>query len=47
MPDQLIGQTIDRYQIVALLGEGQWGAVYRALDPNLQRVVALTLIRLP
>ncbi len=47
MSDQLIGQTIDRYQVVAQLGEGQWGAVYRAFDPNLQRDVALTLIRLP
>ena len=47
MADQLIGQTIDRYQIVGLLGQGQWGAVYRAFDPNLQREVALKLIPLP
>src|SRR5262245_27440379 len=47
MSDPLISQSIDRYQIITPLGEGQWGPVYRAFDPNLQREVALKLIRLP
>jgi len=47
MFEQMIGQTLDRYQLVSLLGEGQLGATYRAFDPRLQRVVAIKLIRLP
>jgi len=41
----LIGKTIGgRYQIEALLGQGGMSAVYRALDPNLRRTVAIKLI---
>ena len=47
MTDQMIGQTFDRYQVVSLLGNGQLGAVYKAVDPSLQREVAIKLIRLP
>jgi serine/threonine protein kinase len=37
-----IGQTLqDRYQIVALLGSGGMGAVYRAYDARLQQDVAI------
>ena len=36
---------IARYRIVALLGAGASGVVYRALDPQLQREVAVKLLR--
>ena len=45
MPQSWIGQTIGgRYQIEALLGQGGMSAVYRGVDPNLRRVVAIKLI---
>jgi len=47
MTDQMIGQSIDRYQLVSLLGNGQLGPVYKAIDPTLQREVAIKLVRLP
>ncbi len=40
-----IGKTLgNRYQIQEILGQGGMSAVYKALDPNLQRVVAIKLI---
>jgi serine/threonine protein kinase len=42
--NQLIGQRIGNYQLEALLGEGGMGAVYRARDVHLNRVVALKVM---
>lgn len=38
------GDKVDRYEIVARLGEGAYGQVYSARDPTIGRVVALKLI---
>ena len=42
--DDLLGKQIDQYRIEARLGEGGMGAVYRALDTNLARPVALKIM---
>ena len=42
--DDLLGKQIEQYRIEALLGEGGMGAVYRALDSNLARPVALKIM---
>ncbi len=43
--DRWVGQTIGgRYKIEELLGQGGMSSVYKALDPNLQRTVAIKLI---
>jgi serine/threonine protein kinase len=45
MPQNWVGKKIgDRYQVDSLLGQGGMSAVYRALDPNLRRMVAIKLI---
>lgn len=40
----LVGQTLNRYKIVSLLGEGGMGAVFKARDVTLQRDVAIKIM---
>jgi serine/threonine-protein kinase len=41
---QMIGRVVDRYRIEALLGEGGFGAVYRASHIHMHRAVALKIL---
>jgi serine/threonine protein kinase len=42
--DTLLGKTLGHYTIQSLIGEGGMGAVYKALDITLQRVVAVKVM---
>lgn len=43
-PEDLIGKTLGSCQIEALLGQGGFGAVYRAIQPHLNRQVAVKIV---
>ena len=45
--DALVGQTIDgRYRVEAQVGEGGQGIVYRGVQVNVDRAVAIKVLRL-
>ncbi len=47
-PDRVVlerGQTIDRFVVIGLVGRGGMGEVYAAYDPELDRKVAIKLLR--
>ncbi len=44
VPPSMIGKTIGKYRVEALLGEGGMGIVYKAVDTEHDRVVALKIL---
>jgi len=43
--DAAAGRSVGRFQIIATVGEGTFGVVYRAHDPQLDRIVAIKVPR--
>jgi serine/threonine protein kinase len=43
-PRNLVGETLDHYQVLSIIGVGGMGEVYRARDINLGREVAIKLL---
>ncbi len=41
----MIGKTIGSYKVVARLGGGGMGEVWKAFDPKLQRTVAIKILK--
>ena len=40
----MIGELIDHYRVLELVGRGAMGVVYKALDLNLDRPVAIKVM---
>ena len=43
--ERTVGERVGRYELVERIGAGAMGVVYRAIDPRLERQVALKLVR--
>ena len=43
--DKLIGQVIDNFEIEYVIGRGGMGIVYRGYHPDLQKYVAVKVLR--
>lgn len=42
--EKLVGQVIDNYKIIEIIGRGGMGVVFKALDMSLEKIVALKMI---